>query len=143
MKNKEELLWDEVLSLRDILIILCQWGITALLGFQTAIFFIRKDTYEQLVASSQINSGELVPFDRYVIGTTALIIVAIIFSTLTVMFGNRYRFYKNLLYNNDESGIEIIPTSPFGRWVVVALFFIFPLMDIALRVYISFEFHVK
>jgi hypothetical protein len=138
-RDREFLLQEELRDLRNIAMRLLQWGVTVLTGLQTAIFFLRKDTYERMLAGGQLKSSEYLPLNRYLVGTVFLLVVAMFVTQLTSMVRDRYKFFYNQLGSKTYTGVAAHPLSKSGRWVLAAIFFSFPVLDVILRFYIRFE----
>ena len=105
-KEKEKILWEELRNIREIALKMLQWGVTVMATLQTAIFFFRKDLYERMIAAGKLTNGEYIPWDRYLIGTFYLFVVASIFGYLLIMVGNRYRKIRAQLVATNCFGIE-------------------------------------
>ena len=142
-KEKEKILWEELRNIREIALKMLQWGVTVIATLQTAIFFFRKDLYERMMAVGKLANGEYIPWDRYLIGTFYLFVVASIFAYLLIMVGNRYRKIRSQLVQTNSFGIEHGDVKKSVRWVVVLLFYVFPLLDIAVRLYIKVHFEFQ
>lgn len=145
MKTKEEILREEIRSFRQIAFDTCRWGVSVLAGLQAAIFLIRKEVYEFLTTHGQLDPKvyHYLPWDRYLIGTGALCMVALIFFIFTVLIGRRYRWYHELLEKHSESGLPVPPVRGIGQFLMAGLYFMFPLLDVAIRLYIRIHFEVQ
>lgn len=143
MKSAEEFLRAELRSIRYIALRLCQWGVTVLISLHTAIFFLRKDIYERMLTSEELTKEQYLPWNRYILGTIVLIIVALIFSLLTAFVGSRYRFYNSQLKTHAKSGVAVPDPPKMVRWLIFGLYFIFPALDIFIRFYIRIEIGLK
>jgi hypothetical protein len=141
-KSKEEMLREEVRFYVDIMQRMMQWGLTLLVSLQTALFFLRRQMIETYVDAGIIHKGDNLPWGRYLIGSTFLLIAA----TVLWIFGRRatqqYRLYKNQLVEANESGIKDQPTKGTSRWST-ALYFAFPLFDVAIRLYVSIQVSLR
>ena len=138
-KSKEELLREEIRASQDLLFRLIQWAITVMVSVQTALYFIRKDIVAGYVAQGLLKPGAPLPWGRHIVGTLGLIIIASIFSFMTFVGVHRYRDYKDQLIEANESGIRETPRNKFSRWSIIILYFIFPLLDILIKIYFSIE----
>jgi hypothetical protein len=142
ISSKEELLWKEVQSLRELMLRLAQWGITVMAALHTAIYYVRRDIVERMVDAEQLKPGANLPLDRYVIGFLALVVVAFIFSSMSIAVSRQWRHMRQQLIDVAAagSGIDVYthPRVPM-RWGLVIIYFIFPLMDLLVRIYVSFE----
>jgi hypothetical protein len=139
MKSKEELLREEVRAAQDLLFRINQWAITVILSLQTAIYFVRRDILAEYITRGITKPGEPLPWNRYLVGTFGLLIVASIFSFMTFIVSRRYRDYREQLAEGSESGIRDWPVNRYARWTVVGLYYIFPLLDLLIRLYITIE----
>lgn len=133
LKEKEHLLWEEIRAIRDIALKMLQWGVTALASLQTALFFLRKDVYERMLAAGEISPGQHLPMGLYFRGTAFLLMVAVIFAYLLFLTGNRYRKIRVQLVAINIYGIEHGPVSKSARWVVFLVFGAFPILDVLIR----------
>ncbi|MEY2487720.1 MAG: hypothetical protein QOH39_3368 [Verrucomicrobiota bacterium] len=145
MKTKEEIIRDEIRSFRQIAFDLCKWGVSVLAALQAAIFLIRKEVYDYLTTHGELDPKlyHYLPWDRYLIGTGALFMVASIFFIFTVILGRRYRFYHQLLEQHAESGLPIPKVRGIGRFLMATLYFTFPALDVAVRLYIRIHFELQ
>ena len=139
LREKQKILWEEARSIREVILKMLQWGATFLASLQTVIFFFRKDMYEKMVHAGQLMGEQYIPWDRYLIGTFFLIVVASIFSYLVVLAGNRYRKIRQQLVEADVYGIDYGDVRKSARPIVLLVFYIFPIIDILVRVYIKVE----
>lgn len=154
MKSKEEIIREEIRSLRDLLFRMIQWGVSVLVAVQTALFFVRKEivkglierelspggttkqAIDALVQSGQLDLGGYIPMHRYVIGTSFLFAVALIFSVLTVYGSNQYRHYRQLLDANLESDVTPPELKNGPRRLIVAMYMFFPFFDLLIRFFL-------
>jgi hypothetical protein len=133
LKEKEQLLWEELRSIRDIALKMLQWGVTALASLQTALFFLRKDVYERMLLLKELLPGQHLPWAMYLRGTLFLLMVAVIFSYLLFLTGNRYRKIRAQLVKLNVYQIEHGQASKSARWVVLFVYFAFPVLDVIIR----------
>lgn len=143
-ENPEKIIREEMRSWREIAFRLCQWGVGVLASLQTAIFLIRKEIYAYLIAHGKLDPEQYqyLPWDRYLIGTGGLVMVAFIFTLMSIMVGRRYQFHVRLLETHSESGLPNYRASVFGRVLVCLLYFLFPALDVAIRVYVRLHFEL-
>jgi hypothetical protein len=139
-KSKEEIIREEMRAASDMMLKLCQWAVTTLIGLQTAIFFLRSSVIERMLANGELPKGEPLPWNMYLMGTFILAVVAGIFSAMTLLAGKQYRHYHLLLMANNQSGLPVPPPTNLGRILIFALYFTFPLLDILLRTFIEIKF---
>lgn len=113
-------------------------------ALQAVIFNIRREIYQWLVDKHKLSADQYqyLPWDRYLIGTVGLFVVATIFTLLTLMAARRYQFYAGLLKKHSELKIPSYQPSVFARILVCSMYFVFPLLDIAIRIYIRVHFEV-
>lgn len=140
MKTQEELLSEEVRAASDTGSRMLQWGVTLMITLQTALFFVRQDVVNRLVGAKQLPAGSEVPLQRYFMGTAFLMLIAFILAKLTARSLHQYRHYKEQLIKCRTSGVSDLPIKHTGRWAYV-LYFIFPLVDLLSRGYISIQVH--
>jgi len=86
---------------------LCQWAVTTLIGLQTAIFFLHTVNLQRMVADNELKPGEHLPWNMYLMGTFVLAVVAFVFAGMTMLTSKHYRFYLDLLLANNESGLKV------------------------------------
>ena len=134
MKSKEELLSEEVRAASELGSKTLQWGVTLMISVQTVIFFVREALLNADIDSGKLPKGAHLPPGRYFVGTGFLFFIAFILSMLTARSIEQYRHYKTQLMANRGSGITDLPIKHMGR-VAYYLYFAFPLIDIAVRIY--------
>jgi hypothetical protein len=139
LAGREKILWEELRSLRDVSFRLLQWGVTVLASLQTAIFFLRKEVRDTMVASKELESHLPLPFARYLMGTLVLSVVAVICCYLVALTGIRYRKMRDQLVATNYYGIAHGEPKKSARIVVFFIFLAFPILDIVIRVWIHFE----
>ncbi len=103
---------------------------------QTALFFLRKDVYERMLTSGEVTKTQYLPWNRYLIGTGVLFVVALIFFGFTRIIRERHKFYT-LLLRDKNIFPDPLPTPPMpglARLFGMVLFFIFPHLDISIRI---------
>ncbi len=137
VKSKEEIIREEMRDIGNFMLKLCQWAVTTLIALQTAIFFLRSAALDRMLLNGQVPKGAPLPWNVYLMGTFILSVVASLFSGMIILMGNNYRHYHALLIKNNESGLEVPPITNKGRFYVLGIFFIFPAMDILIRMYIQ------
>lgn len=108
-------------------------GRDGLASLQTALFFLRKDLYERLLVSKQIQPGNWLPLGLYLRGTAFLAMVALIFALLLVLTVNRYKKIRVQLVSLNVYGIEFGPVSKSAPWAVVLVYLAFPILDAVIR----------
>lgn len=137
MKSKEEMIMDELRSLRETSVQLSQWGVAVLVAMQTAIYFVRKDVWQTLLDKKLLGAGQPLPMQNYRLGTIGLLMVATIFSILTLLISrNAVHYRKQLL----EDKTCLLTHRPLTRHYVAMgliciLYFLFPILDYILRIY--------
>lgn len=139
LKEKQKILWEEARSIREIILKMLQWGATFLASLQTVIFFFRKDMYEKMVYAGKLTEGQYIPWDRYIIGTFFLFIVAGVFSYLVYITGKRYREVRKQLVDTNIYDIDFGNVNNRARFLMMLVFFIFPIIDVLIRLYIKVE----
>lgn len=138
-QSKEELLSEEVRAATTSMMNILQWGLTVMVSFQTALFFIRREVLSADIEAGRLAKGSQLPFGRSLLGTLFLFGLAMIFSRLSARMAEQYRHYKAQLTANRESGITDLPIQYTSRWVY-PLFFFFPILDVLSRLYIDITF---
>ena len=141
--QREMILWEELRSVREIALKMLEWGVTVLAALQATIFFFRTDLYQRMMAGGELHAGQYLPWNRYIMGTVYLLFMAVIFSYLLGMVGNRYRKIRAQLVEVGCFGIEHGDSKKVGRYLAFMVFFAFPILDIALRVLISINIHFE
>jgi hypothetical protein len=132
-KEKEKLLWEELLALRDMSFKMLQWCVTVLASLETALFFVRKDIYEKMLAANLIGTADPLPLRVFVRGTVFLFVVAVIFGWLNFRVANRLRTLRAQLVKLNFYQIEHPTTSKAARFVTLFMLLAFPIMDLFLR----------
>jgi hypothetical protein len=138
-KSKEELLSDEVRAATTSMMTILQWGVTVMVSFQTALFFIRREIVASDIEAGRLPKGSQLPIGRWILGTLFLLVLATVFARLSARMALQYRHYKQQLIASRDSGIVDLPISHTSRWTY-PLFFVFPAIDIAFRLYIDITF---
>ena len=137
MKTDEEILREEIRALRELSIKLYQWGVAFIATLQTAIFFIRREVLTGLIESGRLPKGSLLPAWRYFFGTAVVFVIALFFTTISRALSERHSFYQEQLMRKITSGVEEPPPNRARakrlRFVVIALYFMFPLLDVVGR----------
>jgi hypothetical protein len=139
----EEIVRDELKSLRDLSLRLAQWGVTVLAALQMVLYYVRNDVYARLLEAKAIQPGDLLPAGYYFTGTIFLVIVATIFTLFLYLLTNSYRYYRGLL-GNEVSTTVAVPASRLSkvtRYLILLLFYVFPLIDILIRAWVK-EVHI-
>jgi hypothetical protein len=129
---KCRLLWSEIQQLRQLMLRVCQWGVTVLVTVQFALYYIRRDLLTRYLAAGTVRAGEPLPLDRYLLGTSFLFILACIFSLFASGTINSYYHYRDQL-SGEDTGITLHTPNKLRRVFLYLLFFIFPLMDLLYR----------
>ena len=139
--RREEILWEEMRSVRDLIFRTLQWGVTVLASLQTAIFFLRKEVKDAMVNSipSQLKATESLPIERYLVGTTILGLVSLICCYIVSLYGNRYRAITKQLRDSNCFGISYEAPRKTARYAVFLVFIAFPLLDIAIRLWVHID----
>jgi hypothetical protein len=136
-KSKEELLREETRFWMDILTKQMQWGLTLMVTIQTALVFIRRELLGTFIAGGILKAGDELPYHRYLVGTTFLIVAATMLWAFTNRSVQQYRHYKNQLLECSASGIKDLKTSGISKWIGF-FYFAFPILDVAFRFWIEF-----
>lgn len=141
MKKRAEILIEEIRSARNMVFRTYQWGITIMLATTAGtLYTVRKDILNRLVEQGSLSYGESLPFYRYLIGTFFLLFLACLFAFFTMCALRPLQIYKKQLNKADNSGIEW-PSKTFGSFGVW-IYFLFPLVDILVRIYVRIEFKI-
>ena len=138
--RREELLWEELRSVRDLLFRTLQWGVTVLASLQTAIFFLLREVRETMVTSGQLKATDSLPIERYLVGTLLLCVVTVICCYLVALSGNRYRKTREQLVETNYYGIKHGEVQKVARYAVFVVFCAFPLLDIVIRMWVHVHF---
>jgi len=139
LARREEILWEELRNVRDLMFRILQWGVTVLASLQMAILFLRKEIKESMVGSGSLKAYDSLPIERYFIGTVFLLVVSLICCYLVARAANRYRSIKEQLMETNVYGIKHGEVRKGTRFAVYFVFLAFPLLDIAVRLWIHFE----
>jgi len=144
--RREEILWEELRSIRDLLFRILQWGVTVLASLQTALFFLRKEIKDSMVGSNQLKMGEPLPLERYLVGTIILCVVSVICCYLVYRVSCYYRnARKQLIKENTESfyyEIKQVSINNKTRYAIFFVFLAFPILDIGLRIWVQLHIHI-
>jgi hypothetical protein len=143
--SNEEVIREELRAIVGNFMDAWRAGVALLSSMSLAIFYIRRQVYEQMLETGELNRGQYLPWDRYILGTLFLLVVASMFYGICRILGNRYRWYADLLNKECDNPIALPPVSPagLGRKLFFGVFFIFPLFDFALRVWIRLEIGLR
>jgi hypothetical protein len=145
MKTAEETIREELRALTSKMIDVYKWGVGVLAGMQTAFFFLRKDIYDRMLLSGELQKNQYLPWNRYLIGTVVLIIMAFIFTGFSAFLRQRFYFYAKLLSDKNRCP-DALPLPPTPHWItfiLVSLYFIFPIIDIAIRMVLHFQIEIR
>jgi hypothetical protein len=135
MNPRSELIEAEMQSLRASGFWLCQWGVALLVTTELILVYIRRSSYANLLATKRITEGQMLPFPRHVLGTILLAVIAVIFTSLTILVSQRYRFYRGHLERGSETAIPV-PAGVSGVTnLIAAMFLVFPVLDLVLWFY--------
>jgi len=134
MKSSLEIIRSEIVAIQEERLRLFQIGISLLTALEVALFYIRRDIHDHL----GLLVTQPLPFNRFIVGTGVLTIIASIFSALMVAISMRNQSLRKL-YN--EKGFEAeLPLNPRIIWAMplaILCFYIIPLMDLGIRLYLS------
>jgi len=136
---KERILRKEIRALHIAGMQIMQWGVTVLVSLQTALFFVRRDIISEYVSRGLLHSGEPLPWHRYIIGSVFLFVLATILARMSHRTSQRLYHYRKQLLECLPSGIEEIGRFPELRALAVGVYFVFPLLDIFLRLVIRWD----
>lgn len=149
--SKEEMIREEIQSLRDVLFRLIQWGVSVLVALQTALYFVRRDVIKSLidrelapdvtmkqavatlVSANKLAVEGLLPWKRYIAGTYFLLFVSLIFAGVTIYGIKQYRHARSELARHAISGITPPDVSNVPLVLIVVMFLFFPAFDVAVR----------
>jgi hypothetical protein len=136
-ENAEKNIWDQIRSLTMVQVRLCQWGVTTLVGLETAIVFIRKDYIDML----KLPSGTPLLPRQQLVGTFVLFVVAFMFFMMSRWISHRLLYYMEALRKLPQQypGVDIriypeIPQDRSVRYYPRILYFFFPCFDLFLYV---------
>lgn len=129
----EQMLREEIRALRELTFKIIQWGVTVMVATLTALFYARRAFRDDLVALGRLEQGEQLPLSVYCIGTAFLICVALVFSFLTFIAQKRTAHFRSQLRTVGLSGITEPTMRPVARYVMTALYLMFPVLDMAAR----------
>jgi hypothetical protein len=137
MANKEDMIRAELRSLRDLQFRTLEWGITVMVSLSTAIWHFRAQTLTSLIQTGQLPAHASLPWDRYLVGTSSLLSVALIFTVIGRSIRLTAQHYRSQLAEGCDSGIRDLRLrrAPLNLFTLVAFFF--PLADVLSRIYVS------
>lgn len=129
----------EIRSLHVVMTRVFQVGVGFLIAANAALFYIRKDVVEKLISLGKLGPGQLLPLDRFLIGTIFLAMIAMLFVFVSRRLAKRYIFYREQLIPKSINGSQIdeLPSHPKMLLYVSLLYFAFPLFDILLYGYLG------
>ena|ERR1700733_1783370 len=134
MKPDEEILREELRALRDIILKLYQWGVTFLASLQAALYFIRKDALNGDIQAGILPANtRVLPACRFLRGTFFLLLVAVLFTVLCAYVSRRIKSYRQQMESIRESKIQDPPSSRPLAFLLKAMFFVFPALDLVYR----------
>jgi hypothetical protein len=133
MDTREQIIRNEMQSLRSVGFHLCETGVALCVAVEIALVFIRRYSYARLAAMNQATL--YVPWGRFLMGTLFLIVIASVFTGLVLFVRQRYDFYSNLLARQSESGVPVPPSTNLATLGGIAVFFVFPAADILFRAF--------
>jgi|SRR5450631_3358170 hypothetical protein len=131
----EQILREEIRSIREMYFRMIQWGVTVLTAGLTIVFYGRRAFRDDFVDAGALKVGQQLPFKYYIVGTIFLAMIAFIFSVLTITAIKRLASYRRQLNQLSAPTIVEPPASRFTRWLFPVLFFLFPAFDLAVRIY--------
>lgn len=136
-KSKEEILREEIRSIRGHYLRILQWSIGLLITATTTLYYIRHLMLDSMIKRGAIHSAvPTLPIFLHLVGTIYLFIIATLFFFLSYSLAIKYRRYQNQLIDCCKSGIRESPIS--NAWWLTALFYYtFPIFDLLTRVYLS------
>jgi hypothetical protein len=136
MSTREGLIQQEMQSLRTAGFWLCQWGVALLVSTELVLVFIRKASYASLLATKRLTEGQNLPFDRHLLGTILLAVIAAILSGATLVVAQRYRFYREHQAQAGEAAFPVAPITAGLTNLIIAMYFVFPVLDLLLWLYL-------
>jgi hypothetical protein len=153
-ENAERNLWDQIRSLSQISVRLAQWGLATLLGFWTALYFVRRDMLPTpssppaapVLPAAPSGLAELafilparhpLPVVRFIFGNLVLWAVAYMFYKMSGWIRQRLFYYikslRALPEEYPQESIRVYPTMPDNNRTMgvhmVTLFFFVPCAD--------------
>lgn len=137
--SNAELLRKELRSIHVERLRLLQVGITLLAAIETALYYIRRDVYEHL----GLKPPEVLPFGRFIIGTSILFIIALIFIYLTFSVSKRYHFFRHQYEENCGDSLPLPPRDRWAKPAVILIYVIFPLVDLGIRFWIEIRYGLQ
>ena len=137
MSTREGLIQQEMASLRSAGFGLCQWGLALLVITELTLSFVRKASYASLLAAKQLTEGQMLPLGRHLLGTILLSVLAAILSAVTVLIARRYQFYRGQQERNAQDRVPVAPGTNGINFLIVAMYFVFPILDLLLWYYLQ------
>ena len=138
--SPEEILREEVRSLRDLNFKMMQWGVSLLATLETALYFVRRESKESLVEAGRLKLGDTLPAPIYYVGTVAQFLVAFLFLYLSLRVSGVARHYRKQLPGKLQSGIlELEPrTKTYSFLLLLAVYLLIPVFDFLKKSYGDF-----
>lgn len=137
---RERTLRDEIRHLHLIYMRIMHWGVTVEASAQMLLYFVRREATDLLQEQGKLAAGMPLPLNRYLLGTGFLFVLALVFFGMSYAVTTRLTYYREQLCPNSDvptpCGIyEMGPRKHF-RYMALSLYFVFPLFDIAVRMYL-------
>jgi len=134
-KLKEEMLREEIRSIRGHYISTIQWAFGLLITSSTTLFIMRYLTLNTLKQQHSIPGDfDILPWPYYLTGTFSMTLLATIFYWLTHNLAIKYESYHNQLLKCCPSGVAEA-NLPTLWWKFPIYYYIFPIIDLLNRHY--------
>jgi hypothetical protein len=130
----------ELLANQDERIKVFQLGMTLLLAIETALYYIRRDVLDHLIADAvRLNHtapGSL-PTHNFAAGNFILWGVAAIFSAITIAISQRNQFLRDQYAKYCKDDLPLCPRIQWVRFIVIICYVAVPIMDIVVRIIVT------
>lgn len=137
LRIKEQWLREEIRANRTLMLALFQWGLAVLVGMGTILYYVRRDVANNLALHHSLPPDGTVPPVRWFVGTAIMLMVSLIFCSMSKYLIKRQVTYRTQLIEMKPSFSGIIEGPTGGRinryhyW----LFLAFPFLDAVLWFY--------
>lgn len=144
LKQKEEILREEIRSIRDIYVKIFQWSVLILISTTAGITYSRRGIVEILqrlkAGHYAIKPIELtLPILYFIFGNIMLLLITLLLFYASNIIKNNYINYVDQLSETNLSGITDLHYSKLW-WNISLLYFIFPIADLINIVAVFFIF---
>ena len=136
-KSAEELLREEIRAAKDLALRLVQWGMGLLASMETAMWFVRNEQRQAMIAAKKLAADEPLPLIIYGSDSVLLVIVALTFVYFYRGIAKRIKKYGEELKRTNQSGIQDLEVPKPSRLLVALMLMAIPIYDVGKRIVIE------